>query len=647
MNVNKYIQAPFAQMFFIVSLLCCSLLNAQREDTLLLEQVNITANRLQNFSSGSKIQTIDSASLQRYASANLSDLLSAESGIFIKSYGLGGMATSSFRGAGASQTITLWNGFSLNSVMNGQLDLALIPLTFSSTVSIQYGGAGALWGSGAMGGAIHINQQPLFSKGISAGVNFTAGSFKNFNEQFFVEVSKKRWVSSVKFIRSSAKNNFDYYNTYLSGNPLQQQTNAERKCNGVLFENAFRVRENEQLNVVFWYQINDRNIPPTMLQGVVNDNQKDESYRATAEYRLKKRKTHFFVRSAYFDERFNYNGAHSRSQTVINEAEFKIKVTSHLMNVGVNNTYAQAVAESYNGTAVQNKAALFASFRFNAKNKKAVLTISGRQEMVNGKVVPFTYSGGGEIKIFEWCLFKVNASKLYRIPTLNDLYWNPGGNLSLLPEEGFSEDVSLKFNWCSKNEKRIFSFEPGVFNRNTINQIIWLPGTSFWTPQNMMQVWSRGVETNSKFKIQLPFRSSTDSKFKIDISALTNYVLATNEQSKADGDASVGKQLIYTPRYSANVKIGVEFIGFYLAYSHTYTGYRYTATDNSQFLLPYDLANFYLSKKIEMKRFNISVFTSVENLFNTQYQVVLSRAMPMRYYTFGCSLKFNYIKNEN
>ena len=622
-------QSSFAQFF---------------KDTLVLKEITIVSNRLQNFSTGSKIQVVDSASLIRYSSLNLSDLLSNESSLFIKSYGLGGMATSSFRGAGASQTITLWNGFNLNSPMNGQLDLALIPINFSSKVSIQHGGAGALWGSGAMGGAIHIQQQAFFNRGITVGANFSAGSFQNISQQYFVECSKRRWVSAIKIFSNSAKNDFEFHNTFLQGNPLQRQTNAERKSSGLLLENAIKFKNNQQLNFVFWYQMNDRNIPPTMLQGTVNDNQKDENYRLSAEYQYQKGNKHFFLRSAYFDERFNYNGLHSRSQTNIAEAELKWRVKNHLLNIGFNNTYTQAEAANYSGFPHQNRTAIFASFKMNSRTSKSALAISARQEMLDAQFIPFTYSAGAEIKIKPWCLFKMNASKLFRVPTLNDLYWNPGGNIALKSEEGYSEDASLKFCWKSKSKVTEICFEPGVFNRNTNNQIIWLPSGSFWTPQNLVKVWSRGVETVSNIKIE-------KASWKFKILVITNYVLATNQQSKTEGDASVGKQLIYTPRYSGCAKISAEYKGFYFAFSHTYTGYRYTATDNSQFISPFDVANVYLSKNFKYKKANYSAFISVENIFNEEYQVVLSRAMPMRYYAFGMTLTFNYLnksqKNEN
>ena len=47
------------------------------------------------------------------------------------------------------------------------------------------------------------------------------------------------------------------------------------------------------------------------------------------------------------------------------------------------------------------------------------------------------------------------------------------------------------------------SFSPNIFNRNINNWIIWLPEQTFWTPQNLMQVWSRGLETRSELNYSI------------------------------------------------------------------------------------------------------------------------------------------------
>jgi iron complex outermembrane receptor protein len=58
-----------------------------------LPVVEISSPRSTTFSSGNKSEILDSTALSRYSTGNLADLLSNESQVFIKSYGLGSLAT--------------------------------------------------------------------------------------------------------------------------------------------------------------------------------------------------------------------------------------------------------------------------------------------------------------------------------------------------------------------------------------------------------------------------------------------------------------------------------------------------------------------------------------------------------------------------
>ena len=142
-----------------------------------LDTVQIAGSRLHLLTPGHKRISIDSLTLQEAKGQNLADLLSRQSDVFIKSYGLGSLATTSLRGGGASHTAVIWNGFSLQSPMNGQLDLSLLPVFFFDEVEVQYGGSAALYGSGAVGGAIHLDNQIDFEKGLRIGGHGKLGSF--------------------------------------------------------------------------------------------------------------------------------------------------------------------------------------------------------------------------------------------------------------------------------------------------------------------------------------------------------------------------------------------------------------------------------------------------------------------------------------
>ena len=46
--------------------------------------------------------------------------------------------------------------------------------------------------------------------------------------------------------------------------------------------------------------------------------------------------------------------------------------------------------------------------------------------------------------IDEWLTLKATNGYNYRIPTLNAMYWQPGGNPDLKPEKGFASDFTRR-----------------------------------------------------------------------------------------------------------------------------------------------------------------------------------------------------------
>ena len=643
MQRRKYI---FIFVFFILADLC----SGQSTDSAqTLKEAVISSSRLTTFSTGTKVQVLDSAAIAQYKTGNLSDILAFESPLFIKSYGLGSLATCSFRGAGASHTATLWNGFNLNNPMYGQFDLSLFPVGFMDKVSVQYGGTSALWGSGAVGGAIHLSSEAAFDQGLKTTVSTSFGSFNSRTQNFQLSISKMKWISTAKFFNASATNNFPFYNTALLNSPKQIQSNAELKQYGLLSENYLKINEHQKLSLFFWYQFSNRNSPPLMLQQTSKANRGDESFRLSSEWQRVGNKVTYMLRSAWFDESLSYIdlasnvNSLSHSQTSITEAEAKITVNKkQLVNIGLNNTYAQATSfsvipepevEGYLGKPSQNRLAGFASYRFRSENEKLTCVVSAREEYIQNKFVPFTYSGGIEYVPIRWLSARASASKVYRVPSFNDLYWARGGNSKLLPESGFCAEAGIELKLTSDHPHIQFTFEPTVFSRNMDNWIIWLPGAAYPSPKNILNVWSRGVETRSELKVQI-----NPVVFKI--SVITNYVVSTNEEAITENDASVDKQLIYVPMYSGHGKVSVEYKNISLSYVQSYTGYRYTSTDNLEYLKPYVLANMFVSYKINFHSISLDVFIQANNLFNEQYQVLRNYAMPLVNYQAGLSIHF-------
>lgn len=635
----------FSTLFTFSVSLYCQAQKSLPDSTKHLKEVEVTANRLQYFTSGNKVENIDSSALHDYSNNTLADLLASESQVFIRSYGIAGLATPSFRGSGAPHTAVLWNGFNLSSPMSGQLDFALVPVNFLSNVKLQFGGSGALWGSGAVGGTIHLTNVSEFDKGavISAGLNY--GSFEDKQQNFEWTISKKKFISSTKLFNHDAKNDFSFLNIAQFGKPEQKLTNAELKQYGLLQENYFKITENQKLSFRFWYQSNDRNIPPSMTIGKSHSNQKDEFYRSTLEWQLTKNKFSVFIRSANFDESLNYTDpsislvSNSRSKSFINEAESKIKISSNQsFNVGLNNTYNEAITKNYLKNPVQDRTALFASYHINNKKDTWRCTTSIRKEFISNGDNPFTASAGLEGWLFKIIRLRGNASKNYRLPTFNDLYWTPGGNPNLLPESGWSEEAGIAvIHYVDK-----FSIEAEVsgFSNKVNNWIMWVPDNfGTWSPKNVLTVWSRGLEYDLKAHYNI-------GKVKLQLAARYQFILSTNEKTNPGSEASLQKQLIYVPAEKAQGSIGLEYKGYRVSFNYNYVGYSYTTSDNTQYLKPHQIGNLDFGKEFTLTNMKIRAFLQVNNIWNESYQIIAYYPMPERYYQIGITINYNQPNNN-
>ncbi len=612
---------------------------SKRDSATILQQVLIETSRVQQFSTGIKTLYIDSNTIFQFQNKSLADLLSTEGPISIKTYGMGSLATTSFRGGSASQTAILWNGFNINSTQNGQLDLSLIPISSSSNIALQCGGVGALWGSGAIGGAIHISNSPHFNSGLIVEYGINGGSFQSVGQSISLKFGNNKISSSLLYTNTYAGNNFLYKTSSPEGtSTTQSQKNAQIRGISIQNNNHILISKKQKLSISFWSQQANRNIPATTLENNSNKNQTDQSIRLSADwqYVFKNITTNFRIASLndqinYIDPSTQTNDT-SKSNSIISEIETKWKIHPyHLLNIGINNSFNTAESNGYLEKPIRNSTTFFASHQYQNKNQKFSISSSIRQEFIDNHRTPFTYSLGTMYRIYSNLTLKANISKLYRIPSFNDLYWNPGGNRDLLPEEGFHKEVGLTF--ALSNDKTTINTEITYFDRDVTNWIVWLPSSSFWTPKNILSVWSRGLETNSKIALKA-------KKINLLFSVNTNYVLSTNQKASSINDQSVGKQLMYVPIYSGGAKFSINYKTVTLTYRHSYTGYRYTSTDHSSYLDPYDIGSIRFDINKTLKKYQINSFFTIDNLWNKSYYVISYRPMPMRNFQLG--LVMNY-----
>jgi len=123
--------------FVILSLISVSQ-NSSNDTVYELSPVQITSDRLDDFSAGLKIKSVDSLSLRLSGFSTLDELISQRTAVYIKSYGQGSLATISFRGTNAAHTGIYWNGFNLNPPNLSSTDMSLIPVSFFNSVDTNF-----------------------------------------------------------------------------------------------------------------------------------------------------------------------------------------------------------------------------------------------------------------------------------------------------------------------------------------------------------------------------------------------------------------------------------------------------------------------------------------------------------------------------
>lgn len=627
-------------------LLCIAAGKGFAQDTVSLKSVEITARKNNLAQIGKKTEAIDSTLKDQFKFNSVGDVLSFNTPVFIKNYGPGGLSTTSFRGGNASQTAVLWNGFNLQNAMLGQADLALMPAVLFENIEVEYGGSAALWGTGAVGGSIHLNNKTPFGKGLYTATNLGAGSFGLLNGSTSVLISKQRFVSSTKVYLSAAENNFTYKDTTDKETPVKKQKSAAYNFKGLMQEFKFLINPKQVLSVNAWLNVNDRHLPG-MAGSETKTYQHDDAVRVAANWAYVTTRFKSNIRAALFTDRINYTDSLAALFTKSNVHSSMLENENYFnwgkrnqFNVGASILSSTARADNYASAKTLSRASLLAGNKFSFLNDKLIAYVAARAEYFSVGSLPVTGNVSAEYKLLRNVSLMGNAAKVYRQPTLNELYWIPGGNSNLKPEQGYTYEGAVVY----KDEGQFISVlvSGAAYSRKIDNWILWVPGVNGNpSPINIQQVWSRGTETTWKINYH-------KNKMRLGLGIVTGYVLSTTEANSQENSNTINKQLIYTPRYTANGHISAGYKNLNLFLFHQYTGYRFTTSDNTAWLNPYQLTSLRINYSITIKKVKLVAYAASNNIFNTNYTALAGRPMPLRHYEFGITVQtFKPINKTN
>jgi vitamin B12 transporter len=254
-----------------------------------------------------------------------------------------------------------------------------------------------------------------------------------------------------------------------------------------------------------------------------------------------------------------------------------------------------------------------------------------RSEWVDGQRLPLTPELG-----LDWALsarfdLQMHLARSFRLPTLNDLYWQPGGNPELLPEQGWSQELGLRHQ--SQLGSFQLHFRATGFNRLIHQWIFWSikEGELFWSPQNIGQVWSRGLE--QQLRLQGPL-----GPVQAELQLQYDYIRSTSSQALRFPRLEAGQQLFYTPVHQATAGLQLRYRQWQCSYRHQLTG-AVTAL-NQEAMERFHLGFLHLGWRWKQPRWGGQLFLSGQNIWNAHYRVIERHPMPGRQWQLGLQLEW-------
>lgn len=653
-------------------LLLFAVLSATAEErTVAIKEVTVLGHRPMK-EIGVQQTKLDSVALKENIALSIADVLSFNSSIFVKSYGRATLSTVSFRGTSPSHTQVSWNGMKINNPMLGMTDFSMIPSYFIDDASLLAGTSSVGETGGGLGGAIKLSTRPAQRDGFGVQYIQGIGSFNTFDEFLRLTYGNDRWQISTRAVYMTSKNDYKYRNHDKKENiyddnmniigqyyPIERNRSGAYKDLHILQEVYYNTTEGDRFSLNAWYIGSNRELAMlTTDYGCDTDfenRQREQTLRAVVSWdhlrktwRVGAKAGYIYTWMAYDYRRDPGNGiltSMTRSRSNVNTAYFQGDAEYHIAdkwlftaNISAHQHFVESrdknIILQQGGTGIvgYDKARIELSGALSAKWRPierfgAALTL--REEMYGNKFIPIipalfldgVLSERGEI------ILKASISRNYRFPSLNDLYFLPGGNPDLKSESGFTYDTELSFK-VGKAERYRLSGSISWFDSYIDNWIQWLPTTKgFFSPRNVKQVHAYGVNANASLNVQL----SKEWQLTADGSFGWNPSINIGEKL-SPADQSVGKQLPYVPEYTANVTGRLSWKRWAFVYKWCYYSRRYTMSSNDYTLtgtLPtYFMNNISLEKLLDLKVAELSLKGTVNNLFNEEYLSVLARPMP-------------------
>lgn len=608
-----------------------------------LQGIEVSADR----KSLATVQNLGGEKLQSLSSTSIADALKYFAGVQIKDYGgLGGLKTVNVRSLGSQHVGVYIDGIRITNAQNGTVDLGKYSLSTLESVSLYNANKLEKCQSPseyASGAAVYLRTRKPSTDSLS--VLSGVGSFHSYRGRLNLQFNKKGWQGFIdgEYLTSKGDYPFRYKSEY--EDTIGKRKNSDLKfyrIEGALFKKGFSAH-------IYSY-ISERGCPGGIVRRL-----SDKYTNIGREW-----DSDFFIQSSWYRNfnqrhtiRFNtkYSHEYLRYKTDFSENQNTARVDNHyfqddvygsvsyvyspwnilFFNIGydVRESWLKADLKNFSKIRRFDQKAI-GDIQFEWKGLRASASIlfqyyKDHTKIQAGAADPIKKFTPSLTAGYFWNGFSFRAwyKKIFRVPTLNDLYYTQAGNRNLKPEYTRQWNIGVEY-----------AFDRGPFNFNAQldgyinhidNRIVCLPlrGTYTWSMMNYGKTFCRGINSNLSFDY---------SPQPWEISLLGSVTLQhdVNRTDPADMD-TYDVPICYSPKFSCGVSAFIRWKGVSLTVSELHVSKRiWSYADPDDILKPYDNIDLKLSG--QWRWFTASI--EINDLLDIQYEHIPRYPMPGRTFRF-------------
>lgn len=625
-----------------------------------IEEVVVTSSRVPK--EVIPVQTLEGKQLQKLSVHSVADAVRYFSGVQIKDYGgIGGLKTVNIRSMGSHHVGVFYDGVELGNAQNGVVDLGRFSLDNMEAISMYNGQKSAIFQPAkdyASASSIYMStRNPSFKgdKTSNLNVRLCGGSFDTFNPSVLWEQRISKRISSsmsAELMNTSGKYKFSYTkkNGYDTTAIRQNGDVLSVRVEGAIFGQV----DNGEWKAKCYYYMSERGYPGASVRETPGafkhqDRQWDNNIFAQASMRK-----HFSpVYSLLLNAKYSYDYLHYRSDPRLDVSTMYVDNSyyQHECYLSVSHLFSPldwwsfSLATDYQLNTLDADLVDFVyptrnmllnvlatSIRFDDFKLQASLLHTYSHDITEtygssaGDKSEFTPTVVASFKPFNDINLNLRAfyKRVFRMPTLNDLYYTFIGNKNLNPEytNQYNIGATYAFSLNTNTLKHVELQVDGYFNQ-VEDKIIAMPTSNQfrWTMLNLGYVEIRGVDVAAQTAWQLA---------QLAITLRLNYTYQKAQDFTDPESETYGGQIPYIPWHSGTVIAGFSYKDWVLNYSFIYTGERYESVANipENYALPWYTHDLSLSRNLKISRYDFRLTAEVNNLLNQQYEVVQCYPMP-------------------